>query len=77
VAISNFKELLSHPQAGLAVQILKDPYHLEFLGLGGEAHERDIENALVRHITRFLLELEAGLAIEFDGNGDLKGEYGE
>lgn len=34
----------------------------DFLGLGDEAHERDIENALIRHITRFLLELGAGFA---------------
>ena len=32
------------------------------MGLGDEAHERDIENALIRHITRFLLELGAGFA---------------
>lgn len=61
-AITNFKERLAHPQAGLATQILKDPYHFDFLGLGDEAHERDIENALVRHITRFLLELGQGFA---------------
>lgn len=48
--------------ADLAAQILKDPYHFDFLGLGDEAHERDIENALIRHITRFLLELGAGFA---------------
>ncbi len=48
--------------AGLAAQILKDPYHFDFLGLADEAHERDIENALIRHITRFLLELGAGFA---------------
>ena len=34
----------------------------DFLGVGKEAHERDIENALVEHITRFLLELGAGFA---------------
>jgi hypothetical protein len=34
----------------------------DFLGLGEEAEERDIENALVRHITRFLLELGSGFA---------------
>jgi predicted nuclease of restriction endonuclease-like (RecB) superfamily len=43
-------------------QILKDPYHFDFLGLGDEAHERDIESALIRHVTRFLLELGAGFA---------------
>jgi len=41
---------------------LKDPYLFDFLGLGEEALERDIENALMRHITRFLLELGAGFA---------------
>lgn len=61
-AVTNFDRRLAQPQAGLAAQILKDPYHFDFLGLGDEAHERDIENALVRHITRFLLELGAGFA---------------
>jgi predicted nuclease of restriction endonuclease-like (RecB) superfamily len=61
-AVSNFDQRLPIPQAGLVAQILKDPYHFDFLGLGDEAHERDIENALIRHITRFLLELGAGFA---------------
>jgi predicted nuclease of restriction endonuclease-like (RecB) superfamily len=61
-AVTNFSERLSAPQSGLATEILKDPYHFDFLGLGDEAHERDIENALIRHITRFLLELGAGFA---------------
>lgn len=61
-AVTNFNERLTPPQAGLATQILKDPYHFDFLGLGDEAHERDIENALIRHVTRFLLELGAGFA---------------
>ena len=62
LAVTNFDRRLSPPQAGLATEILKDPYHFDFLGLGDEAHERDIENALIRHITRFLLELGAGFA---------------
>jgi len=61
-AITNFGQRLAVPHADMASQILKDPYHFDFLGLGDEAHERDIENALVRHITRFLLELGAGFA---------------
>ncbi|MEI6673938.1 MAG: PDDEXK nuclease domain-containing protein [Verrucomicrobiota bacterium] len=61
-AVTNFDRRLAPPQAGLATQILKDPYHFDFLGLGDEAHERDIEDALIRHITRFLLELGAGFA---------------
>ena len=61
-AVTNFDRRLPAPQAGLAAQVLKDPYHFDFLGLGDEAHERDIEGALIRHITRFLLELGAGFA---------------
>jgi predicted nuclease of restriction endonuclease-like (RecB) superfamily len=62
MAITNFDKRLEPHHAGLATEILKDPYHFDFLGLGDEAHERDIENALIRHITRFLLELGAGFA---------------
>ncbi len=61
-ALTNFQQRLAEPQASLAAQVLKDPYHFDFLGLGDEAQEQDIENALVRHITRFLMELGAGFA---------------
>ncbi|MDP3878051.1 MAG: PDDEXK nuclease domain-containing protein [Methylobacter sp.] len=61
-AITNFVQRLPNPQSDLARQSLKDPYRLDFLGLGKEAGERDIENALVQHITQFLLELGAGFA---------------
>ncbi len=61
-ALTNFDQRLDPTNANLAAQILKDPYHFDFLELGDEAHERDIENALIRHITRFLLELGAGFA---------------
>ncbi len=61
-AVTNFTARLPDPQSALAREALKDPYLFDFLGLDNEAHERDIENALVRHITRFLLELGAGFA---------------
>jgi len=61
-AVTNFNQSLTPAFGTMATEILKDPYHFDFLGLGNEAHERDIENALVRHITRFLLELGAGFA---------------
>jgi predicted nuclease of restriction endonuclease-like (RecB) superfamily len=61
-AVTNFRRRLAPQQAGIASQILKDPYHFDFLGLGDEAYELDIENALMRHITRFLLELGFGFA---------------
>lgn len=61
-AVTNFANLLPAPQSALAQETLKDPYLFDFLGLADDAHEREIENALIRHITRFLLELGAGFA---------------
>jgi hypothetical protein len=46
----------------LARETLKDPYRLDFLDIAAESPERDIEKALVQHITCFLLELGAGFA---------------
>ena len=61
-AMTNFEQRLPAPHSALAQETLKDPYLFDFLGLGDDAHEREIENALVRHITRFLLELGTGFA---------------
>ncbi len=61
-AVSNFDVRLPKPQSDLARESLKDPYRLDFLGLGREAGEREIETALVKHVTDFLLELGAGFA---------------
>ncbi|HEY4744123.1 MAG TPA: PDDEXK nuclease domain-containing protein [Desulfuromonadaceae bacterium] len=61
-AITNFSERLPAPHSDLARESLKDPYRFDFLGLTEEAEEREIESALVQHITRFLIELGAGFA---------------
>jgi predicted nuclease of restriction endonuclease-like (RecB) superfamily len=61
-ALSNFNDTLPRPQSDLARESLKDPYRLDFLSLGAEAQEREIEGALVKHVTHFLLELGAGFA---------------
>jgi predicted nuclease of restriction endonuclease-like (RecB) superfamily len=61
-ALSNFEQQLPKPQSDLAQESLKDPYRFDFLGLSHEAQEREIENALVKHVTEFLLELGAGFA---------------
>lgn len=61
-AVSNFEKRLATPHASLAHQTLKDPYFFDFLGLGNDAHEREIEDGLIRHMTRFLLELGSGFA---------------
>ena len=61
-AVTNFAVSLPRPQSDLASESLKDPYRFDFLGLTNEAQEREIENALVKHVTEFLLELGAGFA---------------
>ena len=61
-AITNFDERLPPSQSDLARDALKDPYIFDFLNLSENAQERDIEQALTQHITRFLLELGAGFA---------------
>ena len=61
-AVTNFAARLPAPDSALAQDTLKDPYLFDFLGLGDDAHEPEIENGLIRHITRFLLELGAGFA---------------
>jgi predicted nuclease of restriction endonuclease-like (RecB) superfamily len=59
---SNFHLTLPKPQSDLAHETLKDPYNFDFLCLNDDALEREIEDALTTHITRFLLELGAGFA---------------
>lgn len=61
-AVTNFKETLPPVQSDLAHEMLKDPYIFDFLSIGEEAHERDLERELVKHITNFLLELGAGFS---------------
>jgi len=61
-AVTNFPATLPAPQSDLARESIKDPYRFDFLGLTDEAQEREIEGALVRHVTEFLLELGAGFA---------------
>jgi predicted nuclease of restriction endonuclease-like (RecB) superfamily len=61
-ALTNFTQTLPQPQSELAQQILRDPYNFDFLSLGHEALERDLERALIRHIREFLLEMGVGFA---------------
>jgi predicted nuclease of restriction endonuclease-like (RecB) superfamily len=61
-AITNFDRTLPSPQSDLAQQMLKDPYNFDFLTLGQAAKERDLEQGLLDHLRRFLLELGVGFA---------------
>lgn len=61
-AVTNFSASLPKPLSDLARESLKDPYRFDFLGLTDAAQERELEHALVKHVTEFLLELGAGFA---------------
>lgn len=61
-AVTNFTANLPEQQSDLARESLKDPYRFDFLGLTNKAQEREVEHALVKHVTEFLLELGAGFA---------------
>lgn len=61
-AATNFERTLSAPQSDLARETLKDPYTFEFLTLAEEAKEKELEEGLLAHIRKFLIELGAGFA---------------
>ena len=61
-ALSNFDNTLPAEQIQLTQQLFKDPYHFEFLSLKQDYDEKDLEEALVKNITNFLLELGQGFA---------------
>ncbi len=61
-AVTNFCARLPSPDSELAQQTLKDPYLFDFLGVSEEALERDIESAMIRHVTKLLMELGEGFA---------------
>jgi predicted nuclease of restriction endonuclease-like (RecB) superfamily len=61
-ALTNFEHTLPASQSQLAKELLKDPYHFEFLSMKEEYEEQDLEDALVSNITRFLMELGQGFS---------------
>lgn len=61
-SITNFKTTLADPFSDLAEQTLKDPYVFDFITITTKAKEKDIENQLIEHIKKFLLELGKGFA---------------
>ncbi len=61
-AVNNFDRLLPDVQSDLAKETLKDPYNFDFLTLTENYKEKELEDALVENITKFLLELGQGFA---------------
>lgn len=61
-AITNFQATLPLPQSDLAKQTLKDPYNFDFLVLREKHDEKELEDALINHVSKFLLELGTGFS---------------
>jgi predicted nuclease of restriction endonuclease-like (RecB) superfamily len=60
--VNKFTATLPAPQSDLANYLLKDPYIFDLAGAKEKADERDIEEQLVKHVTRYLLEMGNGFA---------------
>lgn len=61
--ISNFGHRLASPQSKLAAQTLTDPYIFDFVSFRENMINRDIEQAMVRDVTKFFLGLDKGFAL--------------
>ena len=61
-ALSNFESRLPASESQLVQEMLKDPYNFEFLTMRQGYEEKELEDALITNITRFLLELGKGFA---------------
>lgn len=61
-AITNFKVVLPAPNSDLAQQMTKDPYCFDFLTLSQKYSEKELKDALMDNIQKFLLELGNGFA---------------
>lgn len=62
-AISNFKDTLPLPQSDLAQQVTKDPYIFDFLSMDEDFRERELEQGLIDHVQKLLMEFGRGFAL--------------
>jgi len=60
--INNFSVTLPPSQSDMARQIFKDPYVFDFLGTAEPRREAELEQGLIDHVQKFLLELGSGFA---------------
>lgn len=58
----NFDKTLPDNQSDMVRNMFKDPYLLDFTGADAYSREKDIEDSLTHHITKFLLELGQGFS---------------
>lgn len=61
--VSSFELALPPADSEMVRDAIKDPYHFEFLAIGSDAKERDLEQALLRDVESFLMEMGRGFAL--------------
>jgi len=61
-AQNNFLATLPPEDSDMAAQVFKDPYLFDFLGTDAPRREKHLEQGVVDHIQKFLLELGQGFA---------------
>ena len=60
--VSNFKQILPPFESDLVQQSFKDPYIFDFLTITEPFREKELENSLIKHMEKFLIELGSGFA---------------
>ena len=61
-APNNFAATLPPPDSDMATQVFKDPYLFDFLATAAPRRERELEQGLIDHLQKFLIELGQGFA---------------
>ncbi|MBT9596769.1 MAG: DUF1016 family protein [Vitreoscilla sp.] len=61
-AQNNFPVTLPPADSDMASQVFKDPYLFDFLGADAPRREQHLEQGLIAHIQKFLLEIGQGFA---------------
>jgi predicted nuclease of restriction endonuclease-like (RecB) superfamily len=61
-AVTNFATAIPAEESDLAQQATRDPYLFDFVGTAEKLRERELEQGLIDHIGKFLLELGQGFA---------------
>ena len=60
--VNNFEVSLPPAESDMAKQVFKDPYIFDFLGTAEPRREAELEQKLIDHVQKFLLELGSGFA---------------
>ncbi len=61
-ATTNFHAVLPASESDIAQQAFKDPYVFDFLALADSVRERELEQGLMDHIQKFMVEMGVGFA---------------